>query len=378
MKFNMINSVSSESQQQQIVCNSEENGNNNQKFFVNNNTASVNRNYFLNSHQTKTTYSSGLALQKSINLYNLFANNDGRDSSKEFNAVYSAAESITVQKDFLNESVKTKSIIISNTSNINSANELKLSGNDSFSEDNLVSEDNLAEIYSCNVKSGFEISGGEKRSFENSFTPDHRARRPMNAFLIFCKRHRAIVKDKHPNLENRSITKILGDWWTTLENEQKSSYISLAKQYKDAFFTAHPDFKWYKLPAPPVRFQGKSVQAEPTLSFGLESLDDIDSARKDVHIKFEERANRNKGANYPQGVFITSDSKFIYDELNVKNSKKEDSQIGFFKLADTAHMGGLKSLMSDSYNKTIDQTADKHFTTHAPIIEDLACISHYI
>lgn len=24
-------------------------------------------------------------------------------------------------------------------------------------------------------------------------------------------------------------------------------------QYKDAFLKAHPDFKWYKLPAPPLR-----------------------------------------------------------------------------------------------------------------------------
>ena len=36
------------------------------------------------------------------------------------------------------------------------------------------------------------------------------ARRPMNAFLLFCKRHRAIVKEKHPHLENRLISKILG------------------------------------------------------------------------------------------------------------------------------------------------------------------------
>lgn len=28
-------------------------------------------------------------------------------------------------------------------------------------------------------------------------------RRPMNAFLIFCKRHRALVREKYPNLENR-------------------------------------------------------------------------------------------------------------------------------------------------------------------------------
>ncbi len=34
-------------------------------------------------------------------------------------------------------------------------------------------------------------------------TPDHHARRPMNAFLIFCKRHRALVREKYPNLENR-------------------------------------------------------------------------------------------------------------------------------------------------------------------------------
>lgn len=32
---------------------------------------------------------------------------------------------------------------------------------------------------------------------------DHHTRRPMNVFLIFCKRHREIVRDKHKTLENR-------------------------------------------------------------------------------------------------------------------------------------------------------------------------------
>lgn len=35
--------------------------------------------------------------------------------------------------------------------------------------------------------------------------PAHHARRPMNAFLIFCKRHRSVVRDKYPNLENRYV-----------------------------------------------------------------------------------------------------------------------------------------------------------------------------
>lgn len=35
--------------------------------------------------------------------------------------------------------------------------------------------------------------------------PEHHVRRPMNAFLIFCKRHRALVREKYPNLENRQV-----------------------------------------------------------------------------------------------------------------------------------------------------------------------------
>ncbi|XP_036320332.1 transcription factor SOX-6-like, partial [Rhagoletis pomonella] len=76
-------------------------------------------------------------------------------------------------------------------------------------------------------------------------TPDHHARRPMNAFLIFCKRHRAIVKERYKSLENRAITKILGDWWASLDASDKKCFTNLAQQNKDAFFNANPNFKWY-------------------------------------------------------------------------------------------------------------------------------------
>ena len=80
-------------------------------------------------------------------------------------------------------------------------------------------------------------------------------KRPMNAFLIFCKRHRSVVKSKYPHLENRSITKILGEWWAALDADQKQTYTELARQYKEAFMKANPHFKWYKtdsfLSAPP-------------------------------------------------------------------------------------------------------------------------------
>ncbi|KAH8368340.1 hypothetical protein KR084_010227 [Drosophila pseudotakahashii] len=87
----------------------------------------------------------------------------------------------------------------------------------------------------------------------DSIRPEHHARRPMNAFLIFCKRHRGIVKERYKTLENRAITKILGDWWAALDEQEKHCFTDLAQQNKDAFFNANPNFKWYKLPAPPLR-----------------------------------------------------------------------------------------------------------------------------
>ena len=57
-------------------------------------------------------------------------------------------------------------------------------------------------------------------------------KKPMNAFLLFCKRHRASVKDLYPNLENRQITKILGEFWGSLSQEEKLPYRDLATDYK--------------------------------------------------------------------------------------------------------------------------------------------------
>jgi HMG box transcription factor BBX len=69
-----------------------------------------------------------------------------------------------------------------------------------------------------------------------SSEPAHHARRPMNAFLIFCKRHRSVVREKYPTLENRCITKILGEWWAQLEPPEKACYTELAKKVCHCIF----------------------------------------------------------------------------------------------------------------------------------------------
>lgn len=66
----------------------------------------------------------------------------------------------------------------------------------------------------------------------------------MNAFMIFSKKHRKMVHKKHPNQDNRTVSKILGEWWYALKPEEKAKYHELASSVKDAHFKLHPEWKW--------------------------------------------------------------------------------------------------------------------------------------
>ncbi|KAJ8709245.1 hypothetical protein PYW07_009071 [Mythimna separata] len=68
--------------------------------------------------------------------------------------------------------------------------------------------------------------------------------RPMNAFMIFMKRHRQMVHQLHPNLDNRTASKILGEWWYLCKPEEKQKYKELASEVKAAHIKAHPEWQW--------------------------------------------------------------------------------------------------------------------------------------
>lgn len=52
----------------------------------------------------------------------------------------------------------------------------------------------------------------------------------MNAFMIFSKRHRARVHEHYPHQDNRTVSKILGEWWYALASDDKQKYQNLAHQ----------------------------------------------------------------------------------------------------------------------------------------------------
>ncbi|XP_076662717.1 bobby sox isoform X1 [Andrena cerasifolii] len=165
--------------------------------------------------------------------------------------------------------------------------------------------------------------------------PAHHARRPMNAFLIFCKRHRGSVRSGFPHLENRAVTRVLGEWWATLHPDQKRSYTNLAQEYKDAFLNANPDFKWYKLPAPPLR----TLNTRPT-------------NKKAEASSTEQPIENVKSENEPSD-YSTSD-------------KRDGQSIQPGKLADESQIGGLSSLFTPQ--KT--QIKDEQIPVNGSVIEN--------
>ncbi|XP_032389439.1 HMG box transcription factor BBX isoform X4 [Etheostoma spectabile] len=140
---------------------------------------------------------------------------------------------------------------------------------------------------------------------------EQRARRPMNAFLLFCKRHRSLVRQEHPRLDNRGATKILADWWAVLEPKEKQKYTDMAKEYKDAFMKANPGYKWCPTTSKPV----KSPSCQPVSS----------SPRKKVW------------------SFSSNSTK---DSPTAKKVPKTDSMPQLnFAMADPTKMGGLSMLL---------------------------------
>ncbi|XP_035873940.1 HMG box transcription factor BBX isoform X4 [Phyllostomus discolor] len=141
---------------------------------------------------------------------------------------------------------------------------------------------------------GLEQDVGEA---EDDESPEQRARRPMNAFLLFCKRHRSLVRQKHPKLDNRGATKILADWWAVLDPEEKQKYTDMAKEYKDAFMKANPGYKWCPTTNKPVKSPTPTVNPRKKLwASPSDSSRDLPSPKK---AKTEEMPQLNFGMADP-------------------------------------------------------------------------------
>lgn len=135
----------------------------------------------------------------------------------------------------------------------------------------------------CGQDQALQVQCGTTTEEVEEDSTEQRARRPMNAFLLFCKRHRSLVRQEHPRLDNRGATKILADWWAVLEPKEKQKYTDMAKEYKDAFMKANPGYKWCPTTSKPVKSPSCQPVSNPrkkVWSFSSNSTKDSPTAKK--------------------------------------------------------------------------------------------------
>lgn len=75
-----------------------------------------------------------------------------------------------------------------------------------------------------------------------------RIARPMNSFMIFAREFRAEMREKYPDIDNKDISKMLGQEWKSLSAERKKVYYDKAAIVSDQHKRDHPDWKFVRAP----------------------------------------------------------------------------------------------------------------------------------
>ncbi|XP_041763423.1 uncharacterized protein LOC121588987 [Anopheles merus] len=169
---------------------------------------------------------------------------------------------------------------------------------------------------------GEEREREEEQDVGAKASPKKEQRRPMNAFLIFCKRHRTMLKNRFPE-ENRAISIKLGKWWRMLTTEQKKPFQLLSKEYKNKYLSLNPNFRWCKQPM---------VPATPSTPSPLVTL--APNATNVLSL----------AAVRPEPSFVQDNRESLEAAESLVQLAQGKPLLSVFRLADESNMGSLNEL----------------------------------
>lgn len=72
-------------------------------------------------------------------------------------------------------------------------------------------------------------------------------RRPMNSFMVFARQHRASVQKAHPERDNKAISRLLGDAWSSLTGAERQAYVDMANDLAQQHKKDHPNYKFRRV-----------------------------------------------------------------------------------------------------------------------------------
>jgi len=97
------------------------------------------------------------------------------------------------------------------------------------------------------------------RRYTRRNNPYH-IKRPLNPFFVFAKEQRAKFSKERPDIHNAELSKILGEMWRSMGEEEKMPYIKEAERLSQVHKMMHPDYKYQ-----PVKNPKKKPQVETKL-----------------------------------------------------------------------------------------------------------------
>ena len=66
----------------------------------------------------------------------------------------------------------------------------------------------------------------------------------MNSFMCFGKHQRKVIQHEHPNLDNKAVSKILGQRWAALSPAGRETYQAEAQRLADEHKRLYPDWRF--------------------------------------------------------------------------------------------------------------------------------------
>ncbi|EFO88257.1 hypothetical protein CRE_02753 [Caenorhabditis remanei] len=103
---------------------------------------------------------------------------------------------------------------------------------------------------SSSAESGVETPARLKKK-------DH-VKRPLNAFMIWSRQERRKITDSYPDCHNSTISKLLGQRWKEMSDDQKKPYFDEQEHLKELHKQEYPDYR-YKPSRRRISIDGKKV-----------------------------------------------------------------------------------------------------------------------
>ncbi|WJG71469.1 hypothetical protein [Spiroplasma ixodetis] len=65
----------------------------------------------------------------------------------------------------------------------------------------------------------------------------NKVKRPMNAYMLFSKEKRVEIIQQKPEIKSKvaEVTKIIGNHWKEMTNEEKSKYVKMSEENKKIY-----------------------------------------------------------------------------------------------------------------------------------------------